>query len=439
MLRAISILVCASGCGDSALAPADAARDDAAVVSGSDAGRDAGDGDAATGSAVDGAVAVLSSGTSEQIDGLVHDLAWSDEWPLSDGERFLFVTRSTGTPALVGDFNAWDTTRDVAVRAASGTYAYAIVTIAEPAGAKYKWFEGGTYLAPAEATAYGFDDNGEHGFVRPPAGGHLERFPDLVSDAMPIPRTLRFWIPAGLDPARARTVFFHDGQNVFHPDAPFGGWHGDAALAAHSDAVAILVDNASDRFDAYTHVEDAVGGARDGGRADAYLDLIEEDVLPFARARYGIAATGPSLAIAGSSLGGLVSIYAALARPSLASCVIGMSPTLGWGSFAAGSSPDALVHRFDAHGATAIYLDSGGAVTGSCADRDEDGVDDDADDGDNYCVTVQFRDHLEALGYSFGTDLAHWHEPGAEHNEAAWAARLPRALESCASMGWRAP
>jgi predicted alpha/beta superfamily hydrolase len=439
MLRAISILVCASACGDSDPVPADAAAGDAATPPGADAGRDASNADGAVESALDRTVAVLASGTTSEIDALVHDLAWSDRWPLSEGDRFLFVTRSSGTPALVGDFNAWDTTRDVAARAASGTHAYAIVTIAAPAGAKYKWFEGGAYLAPAEATAYGFDENGEHGFVRPPAGGHLERFPDLVSDAMPIPRTLRFFVPAALDPERARTILFHDGQNVFHPDAPFGGWRGEVALAAHPDALAILVDNASDRFDAYTHVEDAIGGARDGGRADAYLDLIEHDVLPFARERYGVAAAGPSLAIAGSSLGGLVSIYAALARPSLASCVIGMSPTLGWGSFAPGPSPDALVHRFETHGTTAVYLDSGGAVSGSCADRDEDGVDDDADDSDNYCVTAQLRDHLEGLGYSFGIDLAHWHEPGAAHDEAAWAARLPRALESCASMGWRAP
>jgi hypothetical protein len=280
MLRAISILWCATACGDPVAAPADAGGSDA----GRDAGSDAGE-DAAAESSLDRAVAILASGTSDEIDALVREVAWSDRWPLSDGDRFLFVTRSSGTPALAGDFNAWDTTRDVATRAAGGAHAYAIVTIAEPAGAKYKWFEGGAYVAPAEATAYGFDDFGEHGFVRPPStGGHLERFPDLVSEAMPIPRALRFWIPAALDPARARVILFHDGQNVFHPDAPFGGWQGRAALAEYPDAIAILVDNASDRFDAYTHVEDAIGAERDGGRADAYLDLIEDEVLPFARA-----------------------------------------------------------------------------------------------------------------------------------------------------------
>jgi hypothetical protein len=110
-----------------------------------------------------------------------------------------------------------------------------------------------------------------------------------------------------------------------------------------------------------------------------------------------------------------------------------MSSTLGWGAFA-GDGTQALVRRWTTRGPVSIYLDSGG--NGTCSDGDGDGVQEDSDDSDNFCVTNQLRDRLSDLGYEFGTDLSHWHEPGAPHNEAAWRARVPRALEQCVALGW---
>jgi hypothetical protein len=42
---------------------------------------------------------------------------------------------------------------------------------------------------------------------------------------------------------------------------------------------------------------------------------------------------------------------------------------------------------------------------------------------------VQLRDVLESSGYLFDQDLFHWHEPGATHDEAAWAARVFRPVQ----------
>lgn len=53
---------------------------------------------------------------------------------------------------------------------------------------------------------------------------------------------------------------------------------------------------------------------------------------------------------------------------------------------------------------------------------------------DNYCENQQFRDVLETAGYVSGTDLWHWWEPDAPHNEAAWADRVWRPLEIFAAM-----
>jgi predicted alpha/beta superfamily hydrolase len=403
-----------------------------------------------TGPTLDDALALLAAGDEASVDAMMHDVAWAGGWPMTDGTRWLFATRWPDAPepvALVGDVVGWEPSAHPAQRAASGAHYYVLVRsdelVVAPAGAKYKWHGApSVFRAPPESTAYGYDEFGAFGWVAPPTDRpYLERFPAFRSSHLEAPRAFRAYLPAGFVPrspeaARARTLLLHDGQNVFHPDAAFGGWRVPEALAAHPDVVALAIDNAPDRMSAYTHVPDRVMGSVMGGRADDYLRLVEEEALPFFRERYGVRAEGRSLAVGGSSLGGLVSLYLAHQRPDLASCIIAMSPTLGWGAFEAGAM-NALVLRWSAHLPAAVYLDSGGG--GTCMDADRDGVMEDSEDRDNYCVTAQMRDHLDALGYDHGVDLWHWWTPGAPHNEAAWADRMPRALESCTTGGWAAP
>ena len=103
-------------------------------------------------------------------------------------------------------------------------------------------------------------------------------------------------------------------------------------------------------------------------------------------------------------------------------------------SIGAGVHEETIIERLAAHGhqSFAVYLDSGGS--GTCADTDADGIDDDGDDSDNYCVTKQLEAALAFAGYTYDQDFSHWHEPGAEHNEAAWAARVFRPLAMFAGL-----
>lgn len=433
--------------------PSDASASDAGAADGG------GPVDAGAGTRIDSLVARIADPAATAADGdaVLAEVAFAEGWPVAEAGRWLFATRWDDTPgdvAFVSDVNAWAPLAAPATHAAGTGLWWVVVdesTFAVPAvGAKYKWYgRGDVYRAPPEATAYGFDAFHEHGWVRPPTTApHLERFPAFHSTHVGPDRALRAWLPAGFvarstGAAAMRTLLLHDGQNVFDPDSTWGGWHVDDTLvsAGYTDVVALAVDSVSDRFDAYTHVADDIGsGALVGGRADDYLAMLHDEVLPFFRARYGIVATGRSLMVMGSSLGGLVSLYQAMTAPSDQACVAAMSSTLGWGAFApALSGMDALVRRWAGHGATAIYLDSGGSVTGTCNDPDGDGVFEDSTDLDSYCATVQMRDRLATLGYAFGTDLTHWWEPGAMHNEAAWAARVDRALTACSASGWVAP
>lgn len=384
------------------------------------------------------------------LDALLVDVGRREGWPLVSGDRWLFATRWAATGvAWVGDPNAWDPSANVAETAPSGVHHFAEVRIATaPRGAKYKWWSASVFRAPPESTVYGEDEFGEHGYVAPPTDrAFFERFPGFVAEGVQA-RWIRARVPAdfawaagrGSFAERAvRTLLLHDGQNVFLSGGPFGSWRVDETLeASFDDVLAVAVDNGPDRFETYTPVPDDIGSGAVGGGADAYLALLEGEVLPFVRARYDVRASGDSLAIAGSSLGGLVSLYAAYARPELARCAAGLSSTLGWGAFARDGS-GTLVRRWSTDGATSVYLDSGGGLdSGACADADADGVFEDSDDRDNYCVTVQLRDRLVSLGYELGADLHYHHAPGAPHAEAAWAARVSRFLDACVTGGWRA-
>jgi len=423
------------------------APSDALDASTADAGR----------SRIDDVVALLSAVPPDTaaIEAILHDVAWHEGWPLHEGSRFLFATTFDDAPAtltLTSAFDGWSTTAHPALRSATGEHFWIVVDAAEfevPAeGALYKWIApSDDYRAPPEATAYGFDDFGRFGYVLPdPGSAHFEQFPEHVGTHLALPRTFRAYLPAGFvagstEASAMRALLLHDGQNVFGPEGPFGGWHVETVLSApaFTDVVALAVDNAPDRVEAYTHVADEIAGVPAGGRADDYLALVEEEALPFFRTRYGVVARGDSLAMMGSSLGGLVTVYAAATHAALFGCGAALSPTLGWGSFASGAD-DSLITRWPTavgRGATSLYLDSGGG--GTCDDADADGVQDDGSDSDNYCVTGQMRDVLTSEGYVFDVDLSHWWEPGAAHNEAAWAQRTSRALSACTLLGWRAP
>lgn len=429
---------------------------DAPIDTGFDAARDAGDLDATTDAGVDATEddAAADAGpseldrvlslleadalTAEQADTLLVDEAWAFRWPLRDGNRYLFLTRwdsPEGSVSWVGDFNAFTPDTNAATQLSTGVHYWALVESSDdPRGSKYKWHANDVFRAPPESTVYGYDEFGEFGMVEPPLGASwFERFPELTRPYRPLPRSLRVRLPADFDGGDARVLLLHDGQNVFGPEAIFGGWRVDIALdEGFADVVAVAIDNAPDRFDAYTHTADDVTGSLTGGGADDYLRLLEDDVLPFVRERYGVSATGSSLMIAGSSLGGLVTLYIATERRTLAGCVGAMSSTLGWGAFRAGA-PDTILNRWTGVG-PAVYLDSGG--NGTCTDPDGDGVQEDATQSDNYCVTNQLRDHLVSEGYEFDVNLAHWWEPDAPHNEVAWRARVPRMLAACADFGW---
>jgi predicted alpha/beta superfamily hydrolase len=126
------------------------------------------------------------------------------------------------------------------------------------------------------------------------------------------------------------------------------------------------------------------------------------------------AATG----IAGSSLGGLVSLYGLVARPDAFGLGGLISPALFW---AEGRALREIAPALRSGSGRRVYLDVGGHEGAWEPSRSR---------GDKisrrYVADARtLRDTLVENGFVDGRDLRYVEDPDARHHESAWAARAP--------------
>jgi hypothetical protein len=418
VLVVVSLLAPAACSEDPAGSPGSAA---AAGTSPSDGGAGVGGAptDAPSLSGDEAIFQAMLDGTLPASEGIAQ-IERSGGWPIATASGFLFARLDDGAGPyrLAGDFNAWS---GAPLQLGPGFY-WSRVVIDQPDGAKYKFVDpGDNFAADPVARRYGYDEFGEYSLVSAVAA-HLEHFVGVAGNDL-APRTIRIWVPAQTP---ASHLYAHDGQNLFDPNAPFGGWHLSESVS--STTLVVGIDNAgAARMDEYTHVPDLISGNSVGGKADAYAAFVKDVVRPLVEARYGSA---PRVGVMGSSLGGLVAFYQVLRDPTAWHFAASLSGTFGWGSI--GAQNETLIARFAKAGKlpVALYLDSGGGPGSGCVDSDGDGTNDDTPDAaDNYCETEQMKQTLETLGWQHDQDLWHWWETDAAHNEAAWAARVWRPVQ----------
>ncbi len=137
-------------------------------------------------------------------------------------------------------------------------------------------------------------------------------------------RNRRIWICLPDDYAtqpskRYRTVYMHDGQNLFNNALAFAGEWGvdeamrDLQLDGDPGAIVIGIENGgAARIAEYTPWSNPQYG---GGDGEAYTDFIRNTLKPYIDANYRTKPESEHTAIAGSSLGGLISLYAAAKHP----------------------------------------------------------------------------------------------------------------------------
>jgi predicted alpha/beta superfamily hydrolase len=338
-------------------------------------------------------------------------------WPLPVEGGYLFVSTDLKLAICAGDHDMWAGT------AMKPELGFAWIVLQVPDNEHYKFTDKTTFQADPWARSYTYDMYGEISLVKPKIA-RVDRWPG-VGDATLEPRTLRVWVP--LEPIK-HELYVHDGQNLFNPDAFWGGWHLQDTVPA--GMLLVGIDNTPARMDEYTQVPDVVGGNTVGGLGDAYAEFLKNTVRPLIKARYG--EPGP-VGVMGSSLGGLISFHIADHDPGQYAFAASLSGTMGWGSIDAAVHNQTMIDRYKAHGhqTTVLYLDSGG--DGTCFDSDNDGIkDDDPGASDNYCENLQLRDTLLSLSYhdqpdpmmQYKQDLFYVWDKGAMHNEAAWASRV---------------
>jgi enterochelin esterase-like enzyme len=365
-----------------------------------------------------------------QLDAFVREVGYGAHgFPIVEAERLCVVAlgEQPGTLTVAGDFNAWDPQAHP-LTAVTPEFRYAIVDLPSAPTGLYKFVrDGSEYFADPLARRFGWDDFGEYSQIDAlPDRSHHERWWDFDEGiGLLEPRTITVWLPPGAaDGPTLPVLYMHDGQNLFAPDALWGGWQVgftlDEAIATEllPPMLVVGIDNTAARMDEYTQVQDVLDGMPIGGRADEYADFVVGGVKPFIESRYLAASEPESVAVMGSSLGGLVSLYIGLRHPQVFDSIASMSGTIAWGTIGT-NNPTIIDSYMDAPPVgLRIYLDSGGDQGIGCPD----------DGSDNYCGNVELADTLRNLGWVDEQDLFYRWDPGAPHNEAAWATRLLPAL-----------
>ena len=238
-------------------------------------------------------------------------------------------------------------------------------------------------------------------------------------------RFLRVWLPAGYDDpqnaGRRYPVFYlNDGQNLFESSTAFGGveWGVDeTADRMISEGIVppmiiVGLDNTGkDRLREYMpHRSMHPMMMRVKGRY--YPDFLMKEVMPFVERVYR-AATGPeNTGLGGSSLGALIALYTAIARPGVIGRLLLESPSL-WASNRQIIKDSRGVRIWPER----IFLAVGTAEAGS-PERSRTVVDDVRE-----LAAIMRRAVLSER--RLRTVIAE----GAVHNESAWGERFPEALQ----------
>jgi metallo-beta-lactamase class B len=155
-------------------------------------------------------------------------------------------------------------------------------------------------------------------------------------------RRVLIYLPADYaqQPARRYPVLYlHDGQNVFDEATSFGGeWGVDETLdqlrRAGQDvtgSIVVAVDNGnefrSDEYIPWRSTEPELQGQpHQGGQGGQYVDFLAQTLKPYVDAHYRTRPEAVHTGVAGSSLGGLISVYAALKYPKVFGQVGAFSP-----------------------------------------------------------------------------------------------------------------
>ena len=246
------------------------------------------------------------------------------------------------------------------------------------------------------------------------------------------PRTVTVWLPDDYKEGEPCEVYYmHDGQMLFDSTTTWNRqeWQVDETMGRlireHSlthRSIVVGIDNTPDRLNEYfpdKACQYAEGAKPDNVKGDAYLRFIVEELKPFIDSHYSTYPGREHTYMAGSSMGGLISLYAICEYPDVFGGVICMSSHLSFAYLDVAEDSDALADGFLQYvqehlpdrDSSRIYMDYG-----------EEGYD---------AAYAPYQQRMDDLFRREGWEEPHYISrafPGHDHRESDWAKRLPDAL-----------
>ncbi len=214
-----------------------------------------------------------------------------------------------------------------------------------------------------------------------------------------------------------------DGQNVFADVCHEVPWQWDVDKVATNlflrgrapRALIVGLANTAGRADEYTMTRSSRFGC--GGNADRYLDFIAEEVLPWLRGNFPVSPLRTDVTLGGSSLGGLLTLYAACTRFADFGRFIVTSPSIWWDGHRifnvikhCGVDPSLITLWLDIGRREMAKIQAGGLVHRPIR-------------------TYRMLDEvLQAKGFVKGDNYFYYEEKQGRHDERSWGRRMRRAL-----------
>jgi enterochelin esterase-like enzyme len=249
--------------------------------------------------------------------------------------------------------------------------------------------------------------------------GKLIHWRDVESKYLGRPRHVSVWLPPGYDDFPDKhypLLIMHDGQNLFDPRLAHTGvdWGVDESIARLAAAGRITppivagIWNTADRAREYSPWHDG----------PAYARFLIEELLPRIRREYRVLPGPENTATMGSSMGGLISFYLCWQHPEAfgrGGCI--STHWLFNGQRDPDAAPPLILEDIRRNTAvpttTTLYFDYG--TTGIDARYEP--------------LQMQVNDWLTSQGLERGRNFVVHKFEGADHNEAAWRARLDTPME----------
>jgi predicted alpha/beta superfamily hydrolase len=243
--------------------------------------------------------------------------------------------------------------------------------------------------------------------------GSLQHIPEVRSRFLPHTHDLVVCLPPEYEhepDRRYPVLYLHDGQNVFDdlPMSPFGvQWGVDTTARALMHAgiiepiILVAIGNAGrDRIDEYTPTRDNSHDA--GGLADRYAQMLVYEIKPFIDKTFRTRRSACDTGLAGSSLGGLLTLHIGLTHPAVFGKLGLLSPSVWWDDRWIVRQLNAAEGR---RSELKIWLDVG--------------------TGERRMLkgTRLLHRMLVRKGWQDGVDLEYMEADGALHDERAWGER----------------